>query len=72
MILTPKNRYGFLQGLTLLVWPLFHPILFGNLKKFRGVKVSVLGKAIASNIFTNSEGFEMLDWKDFQDLIIRY
>jgi uncharacterized protein YbjT (DUF2867 family) len=72
MILTPKNRYGFLQGLTLLDWPLFHPILFGNLKKFRGVKVSVLGKAIASNIFTNSEGFEMLDWKDFQDLIIRY
>jgi hypothetical protein len=34
--------------------------------KYRGIKVEDLGNAMASNIFTDKEGFEILAWKDFQ------
>lgn len=69
MILTPTNRYGLMQGVTLKVWPLLHPLMQGGAKKYRGVKVADLGKAFAENVFTNNTGFEELTWKDFQSLI---
>ena len=68
MILTPTNRYGFGQAVTLAVWPLLKPVLFGGLKKYRGVRVEDLGKAIALNIFEKGEGVEVLTWKNFQEL----
>ncbi|MEZ5738051.1 MAG: NAD(P)H-binding protein [Burkholderiaceae bacterium] len=42
MILTPTNRYGLLQGVTLLVWPWLNPLLPGPLRKLRGVPVETL------------------------------
>ncbi len=68
MILTPTNRYGFSQGVALKVWPLLNPLFFGSLRKYRGVDVSVLGKAIALNSFTDKSGEEYLVWDDFQKL----
>ena len=65
MILTPENRYGIMQAITLKVWPMLKPILLGKLRKFRGVPVAVLGKAIAMNIVSHKPGFEELQWNDF-------
>lgn len=65
MILTPKNRYGFSQALTLAVWPKLRPLLFGPLRRFRGVRVEELGQAMAFNVFTEREGEEVLEWDDF-------
>lgn len=69
MILTPTNRYGILQGITLTVWPLLKPLLFGGLRKYRGIPVHTLGQAIANNVFTAKEGYEELQWDDFYRLI---
>ncbi len=68
MILTPENRYGISQGLTLLVWPLLNPLMVGWLKQYRGIRVEILGSAIANNSFTNSTSYEALFWQDFNDL----
>lgn len=68
MILTPTNRYGFGQAVTLAIWPYLNPLLLGSLKKYRGIRVETLGKAMAQNIFSEKKGFESLDWGDFQQL----
>lgn len=68
MILTPTNRYGFLQGITLAVWPAIDVLLIGGLRKYRGVKVADLGGAMAGNIFTEGAGEESLVYDDFQRL----
>ena len=68
MILTPTNRYGVSQAITLKVWPWLKPLLFAGLRKYRGVKVSVLGKAIAANVIEEGVGFEEFVWDDFQRL----
>lgn len=65
MILTPKNRYGPVQGLTLVVWPWLKPLLFGPLRKFRGIRLDRLGRAIALNTDRNQTGVEVLEWDDF-------
>lgn len=62
MILTPENRYGWSQGLMLAVWPKLNPLLSGRLRKFRGVTVEVLGRAVAQSTTVASEGEEMLEW----------
>ena len=69
MILTPKNRYGITQAITLKVWPLLRPILIGSLRKYRGIPVTVLGKAMAKNVFNASEGYEILQWEEFYSII---
>lgn len=69
MILTPTNRYGLGQAVTLKVWPLLTPFLLGGLRKYRGVKVEILGSAMAYNVLNDKEGIEMLFWDGFQDLI---
>lgn len=68
MILTPTNRYGIGQAITLAVWPRIQFLFFGSLKKYRGVKVATLGRAIAFNIFNKKQGTESLFWDDFQQL----
>ena len=72
MILTPSNRYGWLQALTLAVWPWLSYMLPGPLRKFRGIKVDQLGKAIALNAGNPlGQAQEVLYWDDFMHLIKR-
>lgn len=70
MIITPKNRYGFSQAITLAVMPFLDSLLIGSIKKFRSIPVNVLGAAIATNAFLNIDkvGVEVLDWIDFLEL----
>ena len=68
MILTPVNRYGFSQAITLAVWPKLQPLLLGRLRKYRGIPVGLLGKAIAKNVVTVGSGLEVLYWEDFMNL----
>ncbi len=68
MILTPTNRYGLMQGITLKVWPLLHPILLGGLSKYRGIRVELLGQAMALNILRQRSGLERLEWADFHTI----
>ena len=68
MILTPTNRYGFGQAVTLAVWPLLKPLLFGSMKKYRGVKVEMLGAAFAKNLLREKVGLEYLNWEDFEEI----
>lgn len=68
MILTPINRYGFSQALTLAVWPKISPWMMGGLRKFRGVRVEALGAAMANNLFTEGAGVERLHWDEFRAL----
>ena len=69
MILTPENRYGILQGITLKVWPWLNPVLIGSLRKYRGVSVERLGSAMAVNIYTHKVGFETLEWDYFNEIV---
>jgi uncharacterized protein YbjT (DUF2867 family) len=67
MILTPTNRYGLSQAITLKVWPLLTPLLMSGLRKYRGISVERLGRAIAKNIVTEGAGVENLVWDDFMN-----
>ncbi|GEO23089.1 hypothetical protein CQA01_36230 [Cyclobacterium qasimii] len=69
MILTPTNRYGVAQAITLKVWPLLKPFFIGGLRKYRGIPVEVLGQAMAKNIFNKGKGYEMLQWDQFYSVI---
>lgn len=66
MILTPTNRYGVLQGITLMVWPWLSPLLVGPLRKYRGIPVARLGRAIAATVFTSGAGIEVLEWDEIR------
>lgn len=70
MIMTPTNRYGLSQGITLAVMPFIDPLLIGSLKKFRSISSQKLGTAIAMNSVQNREieGREVLEWDDFMAL----
>ncbi len=72
MILTPINRYGATQAIVLKVWPLLKFLLNGNLTKYRGIPIDILGKAIALNIFDKKAGLEMLKWEDFYSIIKKF
>ena len=69
MILTPTNRYGISQAITLKVWPLLKPLLIGGLKKYRGIPVNILGQAMAKNIFNKGEAYEILQWNEFYSIV---
>lgn len=64
MILTPSNRYGVSQAIVLALWPWLTPILSGPLKKFRGIEVERLGRAIAVNLVKSGQVAEVLEWTD--------
>jgi uncharacterized protein YbjT (DUF2867 family) len=70
MILTPTNRYGWSQGVLLKVWPLLNLLFVGPLRKYRGVRVEMLGVAIAANLLAPGQGHEALEWPDFERLVI--
>lgn len=63
MILTPTNRYGLSQAITLAVWPWLGPILP---KALRGIKVADLGRAIANTARMPVTGVERLTWAALQ------
>jgi uncharacterized protein YbjT (DUF2867 family) len=66
MILTPNNRYGLLQAITLRTWPLLRPLLPS---RYRGIPVHVLGTSIARNVWSPATGnVETLWWDDFHRL----
>jgi uncharacterized protein YbjT (DUF2867 family) len=71
MILTPTNRYGLSQAIILKVWPLLDFLLQGKARKYRGIKVDELGKAMANNTLTTGTGTEHLQYDQFKSLIIR-
>jgi uncharacterized protein YbjT (DUF2867 family) len=62
MILTPTNRYGLSQAITLAVWPALSTVLIGPLQKFRGIKVAQLGAAIANRALIHKSGVDVLEW----------
>jgi uncharacterized protein YbjT (DUF2867 family) len=62
MILTPTNRYGLSQALTLVVWPWLRPLLAGGLRKYRGIEVERLGQAMAADTRRQGRGVEILHW----------
>lgn len=71
MILTPKNRYGIMQGISLKVWPLLKPILIGRARKFRGIPVEILGQSMAENISLDKSGVAYYQWDDFYEIVNR-
>lgn len=68
MILTPTNRYGVSQALALAVWPRLQPMLVGGWRKYRGIAVDRLGKAIALNLRGPTTGTEILHWEEIDAL----
>lgn len=68
MILTPTNRYGIMQAMTLAVWPRLKPVLVGSLRKYRGIDVAHLGRAIARNLTRARSGVEVLRWDEIAAL----
>lgn len=68
MIITPTNRYGILQGIALLVWPWLHPVMAGRFRKYRGIHVDRLGRAMAANLKRSGRGVEILDWDAIDSL----
>jgi putative NADH-flavin reductase len=64
MILTPTNRYGFVQGVLLKLMPLLNPLMLGSFQRYRGIDIEVLGKAIAINVFVDRHGEQLLHWED--------
>lgn len=65
MILTPTNRYGVSQALLLAAWPVVSQCMHGGLRKYRGIAVDTLGRAIAKNAVTSGQGVEVLQWSQF-------
>ena len=68
MILTPANRYGLSQALTLALWPTLSHLMIGPTRKFRGIRVETLGAAMANNVATEGQGVETLHWDQFNAL----
>jgi uncharacterized protein YbjT (DUF2867 family) len=69
MILTPVNRYGLSQGVTLAAWPRLDWVLWGPLRKARGIRVEELGRAMALNLLREGKpGAEILHWDEFKKL----
>lgn len=69
MLMTPTNRYGFLQGTLLALFPLIDPLLAGPLSRYRSIKVSDLGKAMVRHAERPGAGVEVLEWKEFQAVL---
>lgn len=68
MILTPTNRYGLAQAITLVVWPWLRPLLLGPLRRYRGIAVQALGGAIGRNVAIPGRGVETLEWDQFNEI----
>lgn len=74
MLITPTNRYGFTQAVTLAVWPRIDWAFAGSLRKYRGIRVEELGRAMVRNAersldSASAKPVEYLEWPDFQELL---
>jgi len=70
MLLTPENRYGAIQAVFLAVWPRIDGLFAGPLRRYRGIRVEDLGRAIAMNAAREApDGAETLEWNDFQRIL---
>src|SRR5262245_58200039 len=56
LLITPQNRYGAQQAVFLAVWPRLHWMLAGPLRRFRGVRVEDLGRAMAMDAAPDAPG----------------
>ncbi len=68
MLITPHNRYGWSQAILLALWPVLSPLLIGPLQYYRGIRVEVLGQAMAHNLLRPGTGVEILHWGKFEHL----
>ena len=68
LIITPTNRYGILQGLSLAVWPWLQPLMAGGLRKYRGIQVDRLGRAMAVILREPGRGVDTLHWDAIERL----
>jgi len=71
MIITPSNRYGLLQAISLKVWPIIDPLFVGRMRKLRGIPSRSLGRVIAYNSMAPGVGREILEWDEFMQLLNR-
>lgn len=71
MILTPTNRYGLSQALTLALWPKLHWAMVGSMRSARGIGVAELGRAIALDAARRHRngGTQTYTWDDFQEIL---
>lgn len=71
MILTPENRYGLSQAVTLSVWPHLNWALRGSLRSARGIRVEDLGRAIGLDAARGQrdDGTQVYTWDDFQAIL---
>ena len=71
MILTPENRYGLSQAVTLSVWPKLNWVLQGPLRATRGIRVEDLGRAIGLDAARGGrdDGARIYTWDDFQAIL---
>jgi uncharacterized protein YbjT (DUF2867 family) len=65
VLLTKTNRYDWMQGVLLIIWPILSPLLMGSLSKYRGIRVEDLGRAMARRAMEQGHGIEVLHWPDF-------
>jgi uncharacterized protein YbjT (DUF2867 family) len=68
MIVTPTNRYGLSQAILLAVWPAVSTLLWGPLKKYRGIPIETLGRAIANAALSNANGARVMHWEEIREL----
>ena len=68
VILTPHNRYGWSQAALLALWPSLSKFLWGGLRRYRGIPVECLGRALANNVTQTGRGLEMLQWDEVMGL----
>ena len=68
IILTPTNRYGIQQALTLALWTVLLPSLFGRSHNYHGVPVDTLGAAMAKQLVIGGSDVQRLRWDDFEAL----
>lgn len=70
LLLTPQNRYGASQAVLLAVWPRIDWLFAGPLRRFRGIRVEDLGRAMALNAARDAPGgVEIYEWGGFRRIL---
>lgn len=69
VLITPRNRYGLSQAVVLALWPGLSRLMLGPARRYRGIRVEDLGKAMARHLAKPGAGNAVLHWDDFQALL---
>ena len=70
MIMTPENRYGLTQALSLRFYPYLDSLLVGRFNRYRSIKVGDLGRAMARNALKpQTAAVEILSWAEIAEVI---